>query len=116
MAIHPPSDNARLSVEACRRLLGTCGEGLSDSEIESTRHQLYGLASCVIAAYEFGPQTEVETNILASVSDDDRAEIEERAAILQFDAKMSRPAADRLAFDSGAFLAKARRMARGGLR
>ena len=76
---------------ACRRLLGHVGGGLSDTEVVGLRDQLYALARSAVAAF-----TE-EAMVLGCLPPDVREEVEERAAILQFDAHLPRGLATRAA-------------------
>lgn len=110
----PPEADHVLPVETCRRLLGAPGRGLSDDQVRRRRDEMYDLARVVMAAFEQerriglrGPT--VEATALALVPADDREAIEERAAVLEFDANMSRDAATRTALDGYLMPAKHRR-------
>jgi hypothetical protein len=82
-----------LSLDQCRALLDV--QEISDDQLRALCDQLYALARVAIVASvadsgQFG-------RLVEQVSDPERADIEERAAILEFDAKMPRPQAERLA-------------------
>ena len=83
----------RLSIDTCRRLLGKVGARIGDAELERLRDQLYSLARVTLAAYA---QSSPDTAQAQAVTDD-RVSLDERAAILQFDGRLSRDASDRLA-------------------
>lgn len=42
----------QISIERCRELLGSAGESMSDSDVESLRNQLYGLAAVIVEAFD----------------------------------------------------------------
>ena len=89
--------DSRLSVAACRRLLGSTAEGLSDVALEQVRDQLYQFAGAAVSAYTRAKPCPFE-DALKVTRADDRSDAEERAAILvEFDAKMPRGAAERIA-------------------
>jgi hypothetical protein len=91
------STGERLTLATCRQLLGVASIGLTDRDVERLRDQLYELAQSIVFAYE-GRNGSAETQTeLASISEIDREEVEERAAILEWDARMSRDAATRVA-------------------
>ena len=84
-----------LSIQRCRTILGA-GANKSDSEIEQLRDQLYTIARVWIdggAKMVRSPSME----FLASLPKHDRCEIEERAAVMEFDGGLSRPEAERTA-------------------
>jgi hypothetical protein len=97
MARSNPRDGELLSLPACRRLLGHVGGSLSDDEVLRLRDQFYALAHCAVAAFEQDAAHEPEATVLGSFPPDARDEIEERAAIIQFDAHLPRGLATRAA-------------------
>lgn len=97
MARTNPRGGELLSLPACRRLLGPVGHSLSDPEVVRLRDQLYALAQCAVAAFEKDTSNEPETTVLACLTPDAREEVEERAAIIQFDAHLPRGLATRAA-------------------
>lgn len=98
---------SRLSIAECRRLLGNDGAHLSNEQIENLRDQLFALARVVIGTISSTPtQTTGQTGAhgagpgraISNWSEDsDLPDIEERAAILEFDANLPRVLADRFA-------------------
>jgi len=101
-----------LSIRQCRELLGDEASGLSDEELEVTREQIYSLAALTIdAAANYQKRTHLRLvsgasaslpdptfmDALKLVSDDQRVAIEERAAILEYDANLTRDEAERAA-------------------
>jgi hypothetical protein len=86
----------RLSLEACREILGDAASSLPDMDLERLRDQMYALASAAIHAFKnvghdsFG-------SVATELATSERVDVEERAAILEFDGKLSRNAAERLA-------------------
>jgi len=94
-----------LNLQKCRSLLGTdCN--LTDSELEQLRRELYALSDVALEA--FSAQQRAGTQAVSSPSNGDscitaipeaeRGDLIERAAILEFDAGLSRPEAERQAF------------------
>ena len=101
-----------LSFQHCRELLGAEGIGLSDDELAAMRDELYSLAALTIdaatnklnrahlrlvnpnEASSSGPGFSDALNLL---SNDQKGIIEERAAILEYDANLSRDEAERAA-------------------
>jgi hypothetical protein len=81
-------------VAACRRILGSAGVGLADHDVERLRDQLYALADSIVSAYEGMKESTQQEAELSSVSESDREGIEERAAILECEAHLTRDAAD----------------------
>jgi hypothetical protein len=73
-----------LSIQRCREILGD--REMGDATIEQLRAQLYALATAVTNLY------------VARESRSQKGDLEERAAILEFDANMPRPQAERIAF------------------
>jgi hypothetical protein len=103
-----------LSLKDCRTILGTDCD-VSDADLEALRDQLYGLADFVIASFsliertgtsEMGgkpnqvrgrnPRSQDQFPPLYFV-EDRRIELEERAAILEFDGGMTRQDAEAMA-------------------
>jgi len=84
-----------LSATVCRRLLGGMAKGMSDVEVEQIRDQLYTVARLVVTAYE--PRRQLFSEVLEFLPESQRSDAEERAAILQFDGKLNRDQAERLA-------------------
>ncbi|MBM3859221.1 MAG: hypothetical protein FJ395_06180 [Verrucomicrobia bacterium] len=114
-----------LTLERCREILGKeCT--LSDSELELLRDQLYGLADVAVEAFVdqrqrrgkaspvaykpeiraidggdglgHGQDPVAFQDAAALLSPDDRAEIEERAAIMELDGGLDRDRAERYSF------------------
>jgi hypothetical protein len=83
-----------VSLQRCRELLAGEAEALSDREIEALREQL-----CVLARTCRPAKAELDgfRRALAALGEEERADVEERAAILEFDGKLSRDQAERLA-------------------
>ena len=73
-----------LSLAKCRESLGPVASGLSDDEMLRLRAVFYALAESVVPAFQ------TEHAALATVEREDRYDVEERAAILQFDAGATR--------------------------
>ncbi len=93
-----------LSLMECRKILGSdCPE--SDTELEKLRDQFYPLARVVVEAHLEKPrkhtlprEPECFADALASLPKDERYELEERAAIMEFDGGLDRNAAEHAAF------------------
>jgi hypothetical protein len=94
-----------LSIEQCRALLpADCG--LSDRDIEDLREQTYSLAGLLVhhflkQAHNSGAKLSHAGSFRAAlqlVPKDQQAEIEERAAIVEFDGGLTRDEAERTAF------------------
>jgi hypothetical protein len=79
---------------------------MSDADVLRLRDQMYALAQCVVAAYLVSDADNVEATVLASLPTDTRDDIEERAAIIQFDAHLPRGLAARAAVASRVTAAK----------
>src|SRR3954462_2087002 len=86
-----------LSLPACRRLLGKAGQGMSDDHLVRLRDQLYTFAHCAVAAFAQDAGDAPAATVLGCLPPDVREEVEERAAILQFDANLPRGLATRAA-------------------
>jgi hypothetical protein len=86
-----------LSLERCRALLGT-GCELSNADLERLRDHLRILVEVVLndaTRHRSSSQFRIATSFLP-----DRDEVEERAAIIHFDAHVSRDTAERMAVAS----------------
>jgi hypothetical protein len=90
-------DPERLSLHACRSLIGSAGSCVPDAELEPLRDHFYDLALCVVTAFEEDSDTRQSFEALSRLAGDERIEVEERAAIMQFDASMLPEAALRAA-------------------
>ena len=112
-----------LSVEKCREILG-CDSPESDADLELLRNQLYGVARVAVEtcprqrlgngpphapdaarqAIEGAARVEAPSkptgfpDALAMLPADDRYDVEERTAIMEFDGGLDRDAAERAAF------------------
>jgi hypothetical protein len=101
-----------LSLRHCRELVGAESGCLSDEELAVLREQFYSLAALTIdAAMNKGKRTRLRLvdpnpaslpappfgDALNLITDDQRATIEERAAILEYDANLTRDEAERAA-------------------
>jgi hypothetical protein len=95
-----------VSIAECRRVLGD-GRPLSDSEVEHLRDQLYELARTIVDLSRV-PLNEPE-RVIAQLPDDQRADVEERAAIVEFDGGLTRRLAERRAFTASFGSRKANR-------
>jgi len=93
-----------LSVARCRTLLPTEAKDWSDAQVEALRDQLYVLAGALL---DDAGRTEVAASSMKTalplVPSDHRPALEERAAILEFDAGLSRDDAERAALTSYVF-------------
>lgn len=103
-----------LSLSRCRDLLGPSSP-LSDPEVDALRQQLYSLAELVVSAVNgrsCSPSaSDVSSNIgdfegassfwafHQRLSDDQQYGLGERAAILEFDAGLSREESERVALE-----------------
>lgn len=69
---------------------------MSDTQVEALRDQLYAIAT--VARRAFMAANELPFDLaLGLLSADERHDVEERAAIVEFDGKLSRDQAERLA-------------------
>ena len=93
----------RLSIAQCRRHLGHATE-FSDAEVALLRDQLYSFARVLVDDYARRPRRGVGVRqlprsqfeqALAALPVEDCAQIEERAAILEYDGRLERDAAQR---------------------
>jgi hypothetical protein len=101
-----PQHGEMLSLPACRRLLGNAGESVSDDELARLRDQLYGVALCAVAVFEASTSDTSEATALDCLPADAREEVEERAAIVQFDAYLPKSMASRAAVSAYVTAAK----------
>ena len=84
-----------LSVQRCRELLGPSAPS-SDEEIEVLRNQLYAVATVWLE--RGAPRLEPSADsVLGALPEDERADVEERAALMEFDGGASRDVAERMA-------------------
>ena len=93
------TDETELSVETCRRLLGGMARGLSDNEVGQLRDQLYSVARVVMTSSTSGDHEPFD-EAAAALSEANRIDADERAAICEFDGKLSRDQAERLALSA----------------
>ena len=84
-----------LSLQRCRDLLTGDARAISDDELEATRTQFYTLARTGVRA---AIRERRFAQAIAALPEEERADVEERAAILEFDGGLSRDQAERLAF------------------
>lgn len=93
-----------LSLQKCRSLLGAdCT--LTDSQLEQLRRELYTLSEVAVGAFcaQNKPTSQEHStanggNCLSAIPDTEREAVAERAAILEFEAGLGRPEAERQAF------------------
>lgn len=94
-----------LSLQKCRSSLGTdCN--LTDAQLEQLRQELYAWAEVAIGAFcaqrpgpkSNGSKAESVSPMLSVIPSDERTQVEERAAILEFEAGRTKPEAERQAF------------------
>jgi len=89
-----------LTLLRCRQLLGAAGEGLTDVQVEQVRDEMYAVAQSFLssAGARRGGNTAGPALAWRLVSGGRCEALEERAAILEFDAGLSRDMAERAAF------------------
>jgi hypothetical protein len=93
-----------LSLARCRTLLPTEAKDWSDAQVEALRDQLYVLAGVLLDdARRTGAAGSSMNTALPLVPSEHRPDLEERAAILEFDAGLSRDDAERTALTSYVF-------------
>ena len=80
-----------LSLERCRKIIGS-GNRLSDEDLASLRDQLYCFAALALEVRDSQKKSVWERPDLESL---DRDALEERAAIIEFEGKLSRDEAER---------------------
>jgi len=85
-----------LSLSKCREILGGESARLSDEQVTRLRDQLYALAETAVQLAHITPPVDF-TLAAASLTTEVRADVEERAAILEFDGRLSRDQAERFA-------------------
>lgn len=85
-----------LSVKQCRGLLRDEGVGLSDAQVERLRDDLANLAGTVIETARAHPLATkaARRRAVENLPDEIRDEFEERAAIMEFEAGLTRAAAE----------------------
>ena len=83
-----------LSLQRCRELLAGDARSVSDEELEAVRKQFYALA---LVGTREAIQAQRFEQAIAKLREEERADVEERAAIMQFDGRLSREQAERLA-------------------
>jgi hypothetical protein len=88
-----------LSTSRVRELLGVASNALSEAELVELTTGLYALARHAVGRYRTDRCVlgNSEASVLAAVPESDREVIEERAAVLEFDANMPRDTATRQA-------------------
>jgi hypothetical protein len=87
-----------LELNAFRRLLGNAGNTLSDDQVEAVRSQMYVLARETVRQFVRGRRERLAAkSAYAQLPEDVRIDVEERAAVLEFDAALPRDAAERAA-------------------
>ena len=87
-----------LTRDTCRRLLGARGQHLSDAELDNLTGGMYVLARFAVAEYSSTADLRArERDPLSRLDCESREQVEERAAMLEFDGNMSRDAATRTA-------------------
>ncbi len=94
-----------LSLQECRSLLGADCK-LNDAELEQLRHELYAVADVAVGAFcaqkrsgsANGSKSQIVSGCLGGIPEEERPAVEERAAILEFEAHLKKPEAERQAF------------------
>lgn len=89
--------NDRFDLSRCRKLVGS-DSSLTDTELQQLRDQLYELATVMLQAYDSVARPAILG--IAKLSESERIEVEERAAIFEFEANLTREQADRLALNN----------------
>ena len=84
-----------ISLERCRKVLGS-GTKLSDEDLATLRDQLYCFAALALEVRDSPKKSLLERPDLESI---DRDALEERAAIIEFEGKLSRYEAERSAVE-----------------
>jgi hypothetical protein len=89
-----------LTLLRCRQLLGAAGDELTDAQVEKVCDEMYAVAQSVFspAGARHCGNTAGPALAWRLVSGGRREALEERAAILEFDAGLSRDMAERAAF------------------
>jgi hypothetical protein len=86
-----------LSLERCRKLLGP-NKNVPDEKLVTLRDQLYCLAELMLDLRDSGQKVDLSVNGAfeqIAVSNEDPNVLKERAAIIEFDGKVSRDEAER---------------------
>lgn len=83
-----------LSLQRCRGLLTGDARADSDDQLEATRKQFYDFGRLVARA---ALQEQRFAQATSRLGEEERADVEERAAIMEFDGRLSRKQAERLA-------------------
>lgn len=90
-----------LSLTDCREILGADSANISDAEMEALREQLYYLATVAIISLQANRGSSSSfSNLRPSLNQccaNTCMELEERAAVMEFDGKLSRDEAERAA-------------------
>lgn len=87
-----------LTVAQCRTLLPMGGEGLTDLEVERLRSGFSVVAGLVLDGVKRGRDTTPAEEAFEMVPTDQREDVLERAAIMEFDGGLPRDHAERAAF------------------
>lgn len=85
-----------LSLSRCREVLAGESARLSDEQVTQLRDQLYALAETAVQLAHMTPPVDFSL-AAASLTTEVRADVEERAAIIEFDGRLSRDQAERFA-------------------
>jgi hypothetical protein len=80
-----------LSLERCRKVLGS-DKKLSDEDLATLRDQLYCFAALALEVRDSQKKSVLERSDVVCI---DRDALEERAAIIEFEGKLSRDEAER---------------------
>jgi hypothetical protein len=89
-----------LSLENCRNLLGRHGDELDDADIKALRDEFYSFATLSIEVFSsvgYGKKSSTFHDALALFEESQRDYIAERAAVIEFEAKIERETAERIA-------------------
>ena len=90
-----------LSLECCRKHLGP-KNNVPDEKLVTLRDQLYCLAELVLDLRDSSPKADLSVDGAfeqIAVSNEDPNALKERAAIIEFDGKVSRDVAERRAIE-----------------
>ena len=93
--IQLPHDERQLSLKGCREILGSDVE-LSDAELTALRGELYAFADAILRIHASEIAVPCD-DVLSALSPEDRADFEERAAIVEIEGKLPRVHAERFA-------------------
>jgi len=83
-----------MTVDTCRRLLGPAAHGVPDSQLEELLDGFTELAQFVVDTFVDGEPARTPGR---GIAEDDVVQVQERAAILEFDAGLPREVATRKA-------------------